>query len=156
MAPDFSVKCYNEQTIDFANLHGKVVLITFWSSWCPPCLKEMSPSELPQQVLSKFSAEKDFFFLPISVSESREKLTHFFDSEKGKPYLYLKDITGIDADREIFGLFAKQSVPRTVLVGRDGKILYTSSGYNMDGDDLSPLADQIKQALLAPVHTKAK
>ncbi len=147
MAVNFTVDTYNGKPVELNSLRGKVVLITFWGSWCPPCLAELSPDELPKQVLQKFSNNKDFAFLPISVSEDKAKLEKFFASERGQKYLYLKDITGIDTNRDIFKIYATQSVPRVVLVGRDGKILYTSSGYNMDGQDLTPLANTIEEAL---------
>ena len=148
MAVNFSVQRYNGTTAQLSDYKGKVVLLVFWGSWCPPCLKELLPENLPKEVLNKFSNNKDFVFFPISVSENREKLEAFFNSERGQNlYAYLSKDTGIDQKRDIFHLYATQGVPRTVVIGRDGKIVYTSVGYEDNHEGLKAMEKAIQEAL---------
>ena len=123
-------------------------MLVFWGSWCPPCRKELLPENLPKEVLSKFEKNKNFVFLPIAVSENREKLEAFFATEQGANlYGYLSKVTGIDPKRDIFKMYATQGVPRTVVVGKDGKIVYTSMGYEEDHSGLKEMATAIQKAL---------
>ena len=148
MAVNFSVPTYNGTTAQLSDYKGKVVLMVFWGSWCPPCRKELLPENLPKEVLSKFESNKNFVFFPISVSESREKLEEFFKSELGaSKYAYLSKNTGIDPQRDIFKKYATQGVPRAVVIGKDGKIVYTSVGYEEDHSGLKEMAKAIQEAL---------
>ena len=148
MAVNFSVPCYNGTTAQLSDYKGKVVLLVFWGSWCPPCRKELLPENLPKEVLNKFEKNKNFVFLPIAVSENREKLEAFFATEQGgNLYGYLSKVTGIDPKRDIFHQYATQGVPRSVVIGRDGKIVYTSVGYEEDHTGLKEMATAIQKAL---------
>ena len=146
-AVDFSVSCYDGQTRKLSTYKGKVVLLTFWGSWCPPCRAELAPDQLPAKVLNQFKDNKDFVFFPVSVAENKEKLEAYFNSESGKPRVSYLGATGIDTNRDIFKLYATQGVPRSVVIGRDGKIVFTSMGFIPNSDELEHLAAVIKEAL---------
>ena len=148
-AVDFSVSCFDGATRKLSAYKGKVVLLTFWGSWCPPCLAELAPEQLPAKVLNQFKGNKDFVFFPVSVSEDKERLTAYFNSERGKPRVGYLGATGIDTNRDNFKLYATQGVPRSVVIGRDGKIVFTSVGFIPNSDELQHLADAIKAALEA-------
>ncbi len=146
-AVDFSVSCYDGQTRKLSAYKGKVILLTFWGSWCPPCLAELAPDQLPAKVLNQFKGNKDFVFFPVSVSENKEKLESYFSSERGKPRMSYLGETGIDTNRDIFKLYATQGVPRSVVIGCNGKIVFTSVGFIPNSDELEHLAAVIKEAL---------
>lgn len=67
-APDFTVEMIDGSKVALSELRGKVVLLNFWATWCPPCREELS--HVQQQVIDRFAGE-EFVFLPISRGEER-------------------------------------------------------------------------------------
>ena len=74
VAPDFSVEMLDGRTIKLSELRGKVVMLCFWATWCPPCRQEMA--HLQEGVIDHF-AGKDLVVLPISRGEKREVVEKF-------------------------------------------------------------------------------
>ena len=68
--PEFKVKMFDGQTIDIKELRGKVVLLNFWATWCPPCRMELS--KVQKEIIDRFQ-DKDFVFLPISPNRPNIK-----------------------------------------------------------------------------------
>ena len=106
-------------------------------TWCPPCKKELAAV---QQTLSpKYKNNKDFVLLVIGREHSDADLQKY-NEKKGFDFpLYP------DKDRAIFGAFAKNLIPRGYLVGKDGKIIYTSKGYT--DEEFAELMTKIEGAL---------
>ena len=77
--PDFTVKMFDGSTVDIASLKGKVVLINFWATWCPPCRAELK--QVQKQIIDRF-AGRDFVFLPISRGETREAVEKFREMQR--------------------------------------------------------------------------
>ena len=69
MAPDFTVEMFDGSRTTLSSLRGKVVLLNFWATWCPPCRKELK--RVQHDVIDRF-AGRDFVFLPVSRGEKRE------------------------------------------------------------------------------------
>ena len=64
MAPDFTVEMFDGSEVRLSELRGRVVLLTFFASWCPECRDELSVVQ--RQVLDRFSGD-DFSFLCIWI-----------------------------------------------------------------------------------------
>src|SRR5688572_12044376 len=73
LAPEFSFKDQSGKELSLSHLRGKVVLINFWATWCPPCVDEM-PS---MQQLQRRMANKPFELLALSVDDSWEAVNRF-------------------------------------------------------------------------------
>lgn len=127
-AADFTAAKYAGGEIRLGDLRGKVVLLTFWATWCGPCLRELAPAELPEKVLKRFAGNTDFVFLPVAYTDTPETLDRFFASDNAGPYLYLRDITAMDSDKSIHGRYATQSIPRSFVIDRSGRIVCGSLG----------------------------
>jgi peroxiredoxin len=76
-APDFTAQTVDGQTVHLADLRGKVVVLDFWATWCPPC-RAMIPHE---REMVKRLAGKPFVLLGISADDDLEDLRRFLAAE---------------------------------------------------------------------------
>ncbi len=136
MAPDFTVEMFDGSRLTLSDLRGKVVLLNFWATWCPPCRQELA--RVQTDVLDRFVGE-DFFFLPVARGENRETVGAF---RQKQGYLFPM---GLDPEQSIYGRYASNYIPRNFLIGRDGRIMLASVGY--DPDEFGELMLAIEQTL---------
>ncbi len=134
--PEFKVKMFDGSVIDSKDLKGKVVLLNFWATWCPPCRQELA--RIQKDIIDRFRG-KDFVFLPISRQDSYDKIETF---RKQTGYRFPM---GMDTDRKIYSLFATATIPRNFLIDRDGKIILAEQGYSEES--FQKLIEVIERAL---------
>lgn len=135
-AADFTVEMLDGSQITLSKLKGKVVLVNFWATWCPPCREELK--HVQKEIIDRFKG-KDFVFLPISRGEKKATVEAF---RKKAGYTFPM---GLDPKQSIFKLFASNYIPRNFLIGKDGKIIYLSVGY--DDKEFQELILTIDKAL---------
>ena len=107
------------QVLDWAKYKGKVVLIDFWATWCGPCL-----AEIPRlKTLYEKYHGKGFEIVGISIDEDLDALKNGLEKHQF-PWINLADAKRKEADQQTMGnRFAISSIPRCILVGRDGKVI---------------------------------
>ncbi len=121
VAPDFTVEMLDGKKVTLSSLRGKVVLVSFWATWCPPCRQEMS--HMQEGVIDRF-AGSDLVVLPISRGEKRETVEKFIEKMGyGFP-------VGLDIDQSIYSKYASNYVPRSVVINREGEVVYVAVGYD--------------------------
>lgn len=120
-APDFTIEMLDGSKVKLSSLRGKVVLINFWATWCPPCRQEMS--HLQEGVIDHF-AGRDVVVFPISRGEDRATVESFI---KKMGYTFP---VGLDKSQAIYRQYASNYIPRSVVVGKDGKVVYVAVGYD--------------------------
>ena len=112
-APDFSIKADNGQSVSTSSFGGKLLVLNFWATWCPPCVEE-TPS------LSRFAAQlapSGVVVLGISVDKD-EKQYRDFVARYRPAFLTARDPQAkINAD---FGTF---KYPETYVISASGKVL---------------------------------
>lgn len=113
------LKDLHQKTVDLAHLKGKVVLVNFWASWCPPCVHEM-PSM--QRLQNRFFT-KGFTILGVNMAESEETVRHFLKTKVDIQFPILFDKEGMALKR--WGVFA---FPTSYLIDKKGKIRYAIYG----------------------------
>jgi peroxiredoxin len=113
--PDFSLKDLSGKTWTFSDLRGKVVLVNFWATWCPPCRKEMPDLETLYQ---RFGS-KDFVVLGISDE----------DAAKVEPFIRERKVSFpvlLDPERKVNDSFVVEGIPKSFVYDRDGKLVAQS------------------------------
>lgn len=125
---DFTLTDLQGKNWQLKSLQGKVVLVNFWATWCPPCRKEMPDLEALYQRYS----EQGLVILAIS-DEGRDKVASFIaDYKITYPVL-------LDADRKVSELFEVDGLPKSLVYDRDGKLVAQSIDMRTRGQFLEML-----------------
>lgn len=135
-APGFTVGMLDGSQVTLAALRGDVILLTFFSTWCPTCREQMQ--QMQSQVVDRFAGRK-FRFLPISRGETQQAVGEFCRE------LGIAFPVGLDPDAAIYSIYATRYVPRNFIISPDGKILLSETDY--DATIRRLLIEQIEQAL---------
>jgi peroxiredoxin len=112
---DFTLAELNGKSWTLKELRGKVVLVNFWATWCPPCRKEMPDL---QTLYSQF---KDQGLVILAISDE--------DAGKVKPFVAKQKVTYpilLDPGRKVHELFEVVGIPKTFIYDRDGKLVAQS------------------------------
>ncbi|MHB0912404.1 MAG: TlpA disulfide reductase family protein [Armatimonadota bacterium] len=103
----------------------RVVLVNFWATWCPYCVKEMPTLES----LHKKYGKKGLAVVGIALDSGSRADVKKFVKEKKLSYILLVDEKGVA--KKQYGI---RPIPVTVLVDKQGKVAETYVGYSKDLD----------------------
>ncbi|MES2134470.1 MAG: TlpA disulfide reductase family protein, partial [Bacteroidota bacterium] len=117
-APEIMLPMPNDKELALSSLKGKVVLIDFWASWCGPCRKEMPNVK---RIYEKYKS-KGFEIYGVSLDKDRDAWLEAI-SKDNQTWPQVSDLKFWQS--EAAQTYAVQSIPFTVLVSKEGKILAT-------------------------------
>lgn len=109
-APDFTVTD-GQRTVALHDLRGKVVVLNFWATWCPPCVQEM-----PSLVTMQEQLRDRVTVLAVSVDIDPAGYQRFIEDRK------IGLLTVRDADQKSNTLYGTFKFPETYIIDREGKI----------------------------------
>jgi uncharacterized protein (TIGR03435 family) len=109
----------------WSELHGKVVVLEFWATWCSPCVQAIPHLN---QLAEEFR-DQDVVFVAVT-DDSPERLKPFLAKQP------IKAIIGIDSERKGWKAFSVPSIPHTILIGKDGGVLGATLPENVTADVL--------------------
>lgn len=131
--PDFTVTTVEGEELTSADLRGKIVVVDFWSSWCPPCRAEAPALVAAYDRWSKLGVE----FVGISIWDTDTAVRDFIDS-RGIKYPVAIDDGSLTVE------FGVQGIPEKFFLNQQGEIVRKIIGPNTErslNDILSQLSE---------------
>lgn len=136
-ASDFILPDTDGRRVQLSNFRGKVVVLNFWATWCPPCREEM-PS---MQTLWESLKGQDFELLAVNVGEDEDLVfafRHELSTTLTIPIL-------LDENSEVAQRYPIRGLPTTYIIDKQGRIVYQAIGGR---DWLAPGIVDTIQALI--------
>ncbi|MGV8947597.1 MAG: TlpA family protein disulfide reductase [Lutibacter sp.] len=132
VSPIFELYDINNRLVTLESLKGKLVYIDIWGTWCIPCIQEI-PS---LKKIEKEFRDKDIYFVSICIRDKKEKFEEFVKEN---------ELSGIqlfapDTDISFFEEYQLKTVPRFILIDKEGKIL--------DANAYKPSDPKLKEQIL--------
>ena len=119
--PDFSLPDLSGKPRSIKEWQGKVLVINFWATWCPPCLKEMPAFAAMQEEFSGQGLQ----FIGIAIDEA-ESVKAFIDKNKVSYPILIGETEGAKLAHSMGNLF--NTVPFTVIVNKQDQIVKAHMG----------------------------
>lgn len=120
-APDFSFTSLQGEHITLEDLKGKVVVLDFWGTWCPPCVESLP--EL-RNLHKRYSKEPSFVLIGIS-SDSDEQIWKEFTEKNKMVWPQYRD-----RDRKILSAFNISAFPTYIVIDHEGIVRFQSTGFS--------------------------
>ena len=138
-APAWALQNEKGEGVSLSDYKGKVVLLSFWATWCPPCIREIPSLNLLQE---RFSS-KDFTVLGVNLDDDGWEAIRFLNKKIPLQFPIVWDHQAIVSD-----LYHVDHLPQSYLISRDGTILKGFSG-GIEAED-EALNDLIQESLQIP------
>jgi len=122
-APRFNAKTLDGEKFTNETVKGKVVLMEFWTTWCPYCLDEIPFVEK----INHEYGDKGLIVLTINVGESKKTVKKFLEQHPRKTRLIMTEDTNLAA------MYEATAYPIYVVIDRDGNISGTQRGAAGEG-----------------------
>jgi peroxiredoxin len=126
---DFKLADLQGKAWHLKDLRGKVVLVNFWATWCPPCRKEMPDLD------TLFNKFKDQGFVVLAISDEEAAKVNPFIAERKISYPVL-----LDPGRTVTESFQVEGIPKSFVYDRAGKLVAQSIDMRTQGQFLEMLA----------------
>tara|TARA_R110000868_G_scaffold8774_6_gene44928 strand:+ start:5163 stop:5723 length:561 start_codon:yes stop_codon:yes gene_type:complete len=128
---NWELKNINGNVFNFKETKGKVVLINFWATWCPPCIAEMPSMQL---LYADYKDKVEFIFVS---NESETVINNFLNKNK-----YTFEV--FNSKSEYPEHFNIKSIPRTFIIDKKGHIVIDKSGaVNWNSDSVRNTIDEL-------------
>lgn len=119
IAPDFSLQDINGKTLTLSDYKGKVIILDFWATWCPPCRQE-----IPEFIELQERYKDDLIVIGVSLDRDGPKAVVPFYKENGLNY------SVVYADGAVVKAYGGvQSIPTTFVIDKDFHIQRKYVGY---------------------------
>ena len=141
-APDFTLQTPEGGQVTLNDLRGKTVLVNFWATWCPPCVREMPSMEALYQSLKG----RNFIVLAISLDKAGARVVAPFVKK-----LKLTFPIALDPNSEVSAVYGARDLPSSFLLDPQGRVVAGAKG---ERDWFSPEARSYVEELLGDTQQK--
>ncbi len=119
-APDFTLPLLGDgRSFSLASQRGKVVVLDFWATWCPPCVKGLPTMS---KVTGEY-ADRGVVFVAVDLQEDADHVAEFMKS-KGWSFT-----VALDGDGEVSDLFGVSGIPHSVIIDKKGVVRHVHVGF---------------------------
>ncbi|MES9946915.1 MAG: TlpA disulfide reductase family protein [Candidatus Thiodiazotropha sp.] len=119
-APELRLPDMDDEVIDIGSLRGKVVVVNFWATWCPPCRREMPSLEQLHQA----TKEQGVVVLAVNIGEDIDSIFPFLGRVEPSPSFPIL----LDSDSSSLSAWEVRGLPTTYVVAPDGKLAFRAVG----------------------------
>lgn len=112
-APDFSIKADNGRTYTRSNFGGKLLILNFWATWCPPCREELPSLDALQRTLGA----RGVVVLAVSVDKDEKVYRDFLAANK------VAITTARDPSQDINREYGTVQFPESYIIDQNGKVV---------------------------------
>lgn len=145
--PSYIGKTLKGKRIDLSEMKGKIVVVTFWASWCGPCLAELPVLD----VLQKQVSTDRFQVVAVNFSERKRKIKHI---QRQLPDSMIQFT--LDKNRFAGNKYNVRGIPHMVIVDHEGKVAHIHIGYGEGTvdrliDELNTLLKAVPRVISNPV-----
>ena len=117
-APRFMIEKPGGGYIGSANIATKAVIVTFWATWCAPCVQEIPHLN---EAYNKYKGE-GFLVVGINYQQDEERVARFLQKTQ------VDYPVGLDKDGAVGKKFGVKALPASALIGKDGRLIRWSVG----------------------------
>jgi peroxiredoxin len=111
-APDFTAQSVDGRTVSLGDYRGQVVIVNFWTTWCPACVEEMP---VLQDVHRRY-ADRGVVVLAVDIGESKSEVQRYLNAND-------LDLTVLlDSREQIAAIYNIRSIPTTYIIDPQGEI----------------------------------
>ncbi|MCC6585594.1 MAG: TlpA family protein disulfide reductase [Bryobacterales bacterium] len=126
-APNFSITTESGLNVSRSNFGGKLLVLNFWATWCPPCVRETPALEALHNQLK----DSGVVVLGVSLDKNEKKYKDFLKRFR-VTYAMARDEKG-----ELSGLFGTYRYPETYVIDRNGKVVQKIIGAEWTVENMS-------------------
>lgn len=119
-APDFKLKDLDGKPYQLKDFRGRVLLLNFWATWCPPCRREMPSMERLQQHFK----DRPFSVVAINQQEDADRVFEFTGALRPSPSFPIL----LDADTKVATAYGVKGLPVSFLLDSQGRITHRAIG----------------------------
>lgn len=135
-APQLRFQNLDQEIVDIDNLKGKVVVVNFWATWCPPCRREMGSLE----TLYQATKDKNVEILAVNIGEDMDTVFSFLGRVEPMPSFQML----FDYEAVSMNSWDVKGLPTTYIIKPDGTFAYKAiGGREFDHPDILEKVTQL-------------
>jgi peroxiredoxin/endo-1,4-beta-D-glucanase Y len=137
--PDLTFVKENGDKLTLASMRGKIVVLSYWTSWCPNCKKELEQASQLKAVLAEYS-DVEFWLVDRlkTPNETKEKALSYLKENK------IPFNTVFDEDLKVYNQLGLKTVPTTLIIDKQGILSAWYVGDKFSPDVLKSMLDYTK------------